>query len=156
MAQESQAKQSHCGKFRIISEQDFQEILRTPAALVKTSSCPLRGSSYKGLGSENEGSGRLLAMFGLCSRRLQAHWQTDFLPTIITKEPASPQGLQDVCLLNSFILAHMCMVDDYSGNEVCWKNKIDGSVKTALIFVGVLCHSGLIFCTATNGQTRED
>ena len=24
------------------------------------------------------------------------------------------------------------------------------------IFVGVLCYSGLIFCTATNGQTRED
>lgn len=37
-----------------------------------------------------------------------------------------------------------------------WKNKSDGSVATAQIFVGVLCYSGLIFCTATNGQTRED
>ena len=36
------------------------------------------------------------------------------------------------------------------------ENKNDGSVKTAQIFVGVLCYSGLIFCTATNGQTRED
>lgn len=49
----------------------------------------------------------------------------------------------------------MCMID-YSGDGVCWRNKNDGSVKTAQIFVGVLCYSGLIFCIATNGQTRED
>lgn len=44
-----------------------------------------------------------------------------------TKELASKE-LQDVCLLNSFTPGHMCMID----------------------------YSGLIFCTATNGQTRED
>ena len=71
-----------------------------------------------------------------------------------TKELASKE-LQEVCLLNSFTPGHMCMID-YSGDGVCWRNKNDGSVKTAQIFVGVLCYSGLIFCTATNGQTRED
>lgn len=71
-----------------------------------------------------------------------------------TKQLASKE-LQDVCLLNSFTPGHMCMID-YSGDGVCWKNKNDGSVQTAQIFVGVLCYSGLIFCTATNGQTRED
>lgn len=36
------------------------------------------------------------------------------------------------------------------------ENNNEGSVKTPQIFVGVLCYRGLIYCAATNGQTRED
>lgn len=56
-------------------------------------------------------------------------------------------------LHNNFLPASVAMID-YSGDGVRYKK--DGKVHTAQIFVGVLGHSGLIYCLATPTQKRSD
>ncbi len=141
---------------RTLSEQDIEEILRPRSWFRQNVFLPdyedlLVKASAPKMTVQNVYSQYLASVPEGCEPISKATFYRELKRT---KQLASKE-LQDVCLLNSFTPGHMCMID-YSGDGVCWKNKNDGSVQTAQIFVGVLCYSGLIFCTATNGQTRED
>lgn len=67
---------------------------------------------------------------------------------------ASPEQKQ-IHLFNSYRAGQISMID-YSGDGLTWFDKKEQKTKTAQIFVGILCFSGLIFCYATERQTRRD
>ena len=58
---------------RTLSEQDIEEILRPRSWFRQNVFLPDYEASCKGLGSENDGPERLLAISGLCSGRLRAY-----------------------------------------------------------------------------------
>ena len=57
-------------------------------------------------------------------------------------------------LHNSFAPGSVAMID-YSGNGITYTDQDKNKERTAQLFVGVLGHSGLIFCQATVNQKRD-
>lgn len=89
-----------------------------------------------------------------CPKGSQPMGRSAFYLRFRSLRDALPPEMHRLYLHNSFAAGSVAMID-YSGDGIDYVDTKKNKVCTAQIFVGVLGHSGMIFCRATPDQKRD-
>ena len=142
-------------RLRLLSQKELQELLARKSPQRSSNKYEPRWEDFV-IKAESPGDkGSLYRIYkDSCPSGVAPMSRSAFYRELFKMKEVLGPTLRPITIANSFEPGRLAMID-YSGDGLPITTET-GKVSKAQIFVGVLGCSGLIYCQATPGQTRED